>query len=119
LGSDYNFSIGRFNIGKHLFELKGDQSVVVHRGDIFKLLETVIIVSGRFEGNGFEVQKTNGYGFSSEGIFKILSSSINTPILNYIADHMVVEYYNTNTYVDSAIETNYQGVVINFKGIEF
>jgi len=119
LGSDYNFSLGRFNIGKHLFDLKGDQSVVVHRGDIFKLFETVIIVSGRFEGNGFEVQKTNGYGFSSAGIFKILSSSINSPILNYIADHMVVEYYNTNTYVDSAIETNFQGIVINFKGIEF
>jgi hypothetical protein len=116
---EYDNSLGEFNIVKNLIELQGNQSVIVHRGHIFKLFETVIIMSGRFEGQGFNVSATNGFGISSEGIFKLLSSSTNNPVFRYITDHFVLEYYNSNTYYDDSIyKANYQGITINFRGIE-
>jgi len=116
---EYDNSLGEFNIVKNLIELKGDQSVIVHRGHIFKLFETVIIMSGRFEGQGFNVRATNGFGISSEGIFNLLSSLTNNSVFRYITDHFVLEYYNSNTYYDDLYyKAHYQGITINFRGIE-
>lgn len=117
--SGYNSSIGDFNIFKNLIELKGNQYVIVHRGHIFKLFETVIIMSGRFEGQGFNVRATNGFGISSKGIFNLLNLMINKPVFKYISNHFVMEYYNSNTYYGNSVyKANYQGLTINFKGID-
>ena len=111
----YQGMLGDINFGKHLIELKGDQNVVVHRGHIFRLFETVIITSGRYNGHGFNNYKSNGFGFSSEGIFKLLSSSIENNVIGFIANHFVLEYYHTNNFVDSDFETNFQGLAFYFK----
>ncbi len=106
---------GDINFGKHLIELKGDQNVVVHRGHIFRLFETVIVASGRYNGHGFNNYKSNGFGFSSEGIFKLLSRSIENNVIGFVANHFVLEYYHTNNFVDSDFETNFQGLAFYFK----
>lgn len=111
----YQSMLGDINFGKHLIELKGDQNVVVHRGHIFRLFETVIIASGRYNGNGFNNYKSNGFGFSSEGIFKLLSRSIENNVIGFVANHFVLEYYHTNNFVDSELETNFQGIAFYFK----
>jgi len=113
--TEYQNFLGDINIGKHLIELKGDQSVVVHRGHILRLFETIVIISGRFNGNGFDNRKTNGIGLSSEGLFKLLNTSINNPVINYLTNHFVLEYYDTNIFVDSGFDTNLKGLVLNFR----
>jgi hypothetical protein len=115
----YQNLLGDINIGKNLIELHGDQNVVVHRGHILRLFETIVIVSGRFNGSGYDNRKTNGIGVSSEGLFKLLNSSIDNPLINYLTNHFVVEYYNSNIFVDSGLDTNLKGIVINYRGIEF
>jgi hypothetical protein len=114
----YQSMLGDINFGKHLIELKGDQNVVVHRGHIFRLFETVMITSGRYVGHSFNY-KSNGFGFSSEGIFKLLSSSIENNVIGFVADHFVLEYYHTNNFVDSDFETNFQGLAFYFKNFWF
>ncbi len=111
----YQGMLGDINFGKHLIALKADQNVVVHKGHIFRLFETVIITSGRYNGGGFNNYKSNGFGFSSEGIFKLLSRSIENNVIGFIANHFVLEYYDTNNFADSGFETNFQGLAFYFK----
>lgn len=115
----YQKLFGDISIGKHLIELRGDQSVVVHRGHILRLFETIIIVSGRFDGHGYYNRKSNGFGISSEGLFKLLNASVKNPVISYLVSHFKLEYYNTNTFVGSGLETNFKGMAISFNGIEF
>ncbi len=77
------------------------------------------ILSGRFNGNGFDNRKTDGYGISSEGIFKLLGTAINNSVIRFIANHFVVEYFNTNIFVDSGLDTNFEGFSFYLKKIEF
>jgi hypothetical protein len=111
----YQGMLGDINFGKHLIELKGDQNVVVHRGHIFRLFETIIITSGRYNGHGFNNYKSNGFGFSSEGIFKLLSRSIENNAIGFIANHLAIEYFHSNNFVDTNFETNFQGLALYFK----
>ncbi|MFZ0452861.1 MAG: hypothetical protein WAM24_03860, partial [Ignavibacteriaceae bacterium] len=111
----YQGMLGDINFGKHLIALKADQNVVVHKGHIFRLFETVIITSGRYNGGGFNNYKSNGFGFSSEGIFKLLSRSIENNVIGFIANHFVLEYYDTNNFADSGFETNFQSLAFYFK----
>ena len=94
---------------------KGDQNVVVHRGHIFRFFETIIITSGRYNGHGFNNYKSNGFGFSSEGIFKLLSRSIENSAIGFIANHLAIEYFHSNNFVDTNFETNFQGLALYFK----
>ena len=111
----YQGMLGDINFGKHLIDLKGDQNVVVHRGHIFRFFETIIITSGRYNGHGFNNYKSNGFGFSSEGIFKLLSRSIKNSAIGFIANHLAIEYFHSNNFVDTNFETNFQGLALYFK----
>ncbi len=116
-GTEYQSMLGDIKIGKNLVGLKGDDNVTVHRGHIFRLFETVIITSGRLNGHGFDNRKSNGFGFSSEGIFKLLSGSIENNIIGFVANHLILEYYDTNAFVDSGFETNFQGIAFYFRNL--
>jgi hypothetical protein len=116
-GSHYENILGNINFGKNLIGLKSDQNVVVHKGHIFKLFETLIVTSGRYYGENLNNIKTNGFGFSSEGVSKLLSTSMENSVINFVANHFVIEYYHTNLFADSNLETNVQGIAFYFKNI--
>jgi len=115
---EYDDIFGAISPVKHLIALKGDEAVVVHRGHILRLFETIIVTSGRFNTRTPAGMKSNGLGFSSEGIMKLYSAFADNPIISYAADHFVVEYYDVNSFADSFLETNFKGLVLNIKGIE-
>jgi len=120
--AEYQGFMGDINFGKNLVELKGDNNVTVRRGHILKLFETLILETGRFDGNGFgnglNNRKANGMGFSSEGILKLISATINNPILSFVSHHFVVEYYSSNLFADFPFETNFKGINLYFKNID-
>ena len=104
---------------KHLIALKGDNEVVVHRGHILRLFETFIIADGRFNTRMPDGMESSGFGFSSEGIMKLYSAFAGNSMVDYAAKHFILEYFEANNYVDSFIETNYRGLVLRVKSIEF
>ncbi|MFH0735445.1 MAG: hypothetical protein V1773_13200 [bacterium] len=116
---EYKNIMGDINVGKNLIRLKGDKNVIVHKGHIFKFFETLTIVTGRLNGKNYNSSKSSGIGFSTKGLFKLLSAGTNNPTINYIANHFVLEYYNTYTFIDTDYERNYKGLVISYKGFEF
>lgn len=116
----YQSFLGDIDIGKHLVQLKADDKVIVHKGHTINLFETFTITTGSFTGRGYpEVKNTNGYGFSSEGLLKLLSYSAKNTTLNYIAKHFVVEYYDVTIFADwGEYETDMQGISLYMKNIE-
>ncbi|MFH0735868.1 MAG: hypothetical protein V1773_15255 [bacterium] len=116
-GHEYQNIFGNIKLGKNLILLKSDNEVIVRIGHIFKFFETLIITSGRFSGKGYDLtNKTDGIGFSSEGLFKLLNSIVDNSAVNYITKHFALEYYDTNTFVDSPMKTNFKGLVLTYRG---
>lgn len=114
--TEYQGLFGDIQIGKNLLGLNGDSEVVMHRGHMFNLLETLTIAFGRYNGNYLEV-KTNAIGVSSDGLFKVLNACVDNKFVDYITSHFSVEYTNANIFVDTFAETNYKGIAINYKGL--
>jgi hypothetical protein len=118
--TEYQNIFGSIGI-KNLVGLKGEGAVNLYRGHIFKLFETVIIVSGRKDipyGDEYS-RKSNGFGLSSEGLFKVLNNVVDNDVIKYITKHFAVEYYNANIFASSFMETNIKGLVLNYRGLEF
>ena len=116
---EYQNILGDIKFGRNLIELRADDYATVHRGHILRFFETVIFTSGRMHGGGYDHRKTDGLGVSSEGLIKLYSLLAADSIVDYVAKHFVVEYYDTNIFVDSDAESNFKGLVLNVKGIEF
>ncbi|MDP2302006.1 MAG: hypothetical protein Q8N03_06245 [Ignavibacteria bacterium] len=116
---EYQNPFGGIKPVKHLIELKGDDYVIVHKGHILRLFETLTLVSGRFNGRGYDHRKTSGIGVSSEGLFKLLNSAFDVPGLNYFTKHFVCEYYETIIFKESILETRMNGIVLSYKGFFF
>ena len=116
---EYKNIFGDIKVGKNLIQLKHDNDVIVHKGHILRLFETLIFASGRYNLYSYADVKSNGFGLSSEGLFKILNSTIENSIINYIARHFVLEYYNAKTFIDSNYETSLKNVIINYRGLYF
>ncbi len=116
---EYKNIMGDINIGENLIQLKSNKTVTVHKGHIFRFFETFTIVSGRINGNGYNNYKSGGIGFSTEGLFKLLNIVYNSPTINYITNHFVLEYYNTYSFIDTDFEKNYKGLVLSYRGLEW
>ncbi|HVO72562.1 MAG TPA: hypothetical protein VMT35_00950 [Ignavibacteriaceae bacterium] len=91
----YQGFLGDISIGKNLIDLEGDNNVVIHKGHIFKLLETVFYATGRY-GYGHLTPgiETEGIGISSEGFLKFLSCKTDNETVKYITDHLIIDYYH-------------------------
>ncbi len=118
-GYEYQNIFGNIKLGKNLIQLKGDGDVIVRKGHIFKFFETLTITSGQFNGSGYDQRQTDGIGFSTDGLFKILNATIENTSIKYITKHFAIEYYDTNTFVNSPLETNFQGLIFTYRGFDF
>ncbi len=118
-GYSYENAFGKIQPVNQLIGLKGSNFVAVHRGHIFRFFETLIITTGRTTGKNFQNNKSNGFGISSEGLFRLLSSPTENTFLHYITDHLLVEYYSTYANADSYSEINFTGFSVRIKNIEF
>lgn len=116
----YKSGIGDINISKNLFSLKSSNNVIIHKGHIFKFLDSFILTSGRFFGNGYySSRKTYGFGFSSKGIFNLLSKISDDASLHYILNNFTMEYHNANVEFFSGYPTIFDGISVRFEGITF
>lgn len=116
-GIQYQGMFGGIKPIKQIIQLDRDNEIVEHTGNILTLFETIYAASGRYvRGNNFNI-RSYGYGFSTEGIFKLLSSSVDNQTLRFITDHLTIEYYDAYNYAELN-NTNYQGIAVYIKGIQ-
>ena len=115
----YDSFLGNISISNNLLSLKGDEEIVIHKGHIIDILETVSLMFGNMNGRGFRDVKTNGFGLSTRGLFKLLSISGNDSFLKYLLNHLVIEYNNANYLVDTRVETNFTSFNISWRNFSF
>ena len=117
-GSQYQSGLlGDINFPDHLITLESNGKVMIHKGHIFKFFDTFIYTTGRFVNGGYlDSRKTNGLGFTSKGIFKILKTQITQPTVNYILNHFEIEYFNSNVEFWKKRFTNFDSLTLRFKG---
>ena len=117
--SKYQSGIGDINFSDHLINIKSDYKVMVHKGHILRLFDTIILTYGSFDGPGYQSpRETNGLGFTSNGVFKILNNQIQVTSVNYILEHFVIEYFNSDVEFFENFQTNFDGLSISFRGFE-
>ena len=113
----YKGLLGDIKIGRNLIGLKSDENIVVHKGHNINLFETVSFQIGRFDGRGYYNDKSSGIGIQTKGIFTMLKSFTKNNILNYIADHLDIQYYSTTLFVDSGLDTKFEGINLVWYGM--
>lgn len=116
--TEYQDWMGDISFGKHVIGLKGDDKVVVRKAHMFRFLETFSYSVGRFDGRGFPNRKSNGYVISTAGLSKYLSANFDNDIVQFIADHISIEYYSSTLFVDWW-ETEIEGIGIFLKNFSF
>ena len=115
----YQGGIGDIVIGRNLINLKGDDNVVVHKGHEFDFLETFTYLIGRFSGRNDDNNSSNGFGFQTKGLFKLIKSFSGNKTFNYIVDHVNIEYYSSILYENDPRETRFDGFNFTFSNIKF
>ncbi len=98
----------------NLIEMNYDDNVVVHRGQILSILETLTIASGSFNGmyGGYEGNKSVTYQISLSGLFKLLAYLNNKYTTRYISRHFELNFY----LVRSPNSTNFLNFSVMLKG---
>lgn len=118
--TEYQDWLGDISFGKHVIGLKGDDKVVVRKAHIFRILETVTFSIGRFYGRGYyPLRKTSGVTISTTGLSKYLNANFDNEILQFISEHISIEYYNSTLFKDWLFETDIAGIGIFIKNINF
>jgi len=115
----YKSGLGDINIGRNLIQLKSNDNVVVHKGHEFNLFETFTVLIGRFDGNGYYNDESDGIGLRLKGIFTLLKAYTNNKPFNFIADHFDIEYYSSRLVFDGGLESKFESINFSFYGFEF
>ena len=116
--TSYQSFIGDIIFGKNLIELKGDNNVVVHKGHNFSLFETVDFMAGRFDGGGYDHERTSGLGVRAKGVLTLLKAYTTNKAFHFIADHFDIQYYSAKIDLTDIGETRFEGVNVIFSGYE-
>ena len=115
----YNGIFGRITPFKNLLQLKGDSEVLIHKGHLFSFFDTFTFMLGSYTSFNQTINKTTGLMISSEGVFKLLNGFVDDNVFGFITKHVGVEYYKTKIAADSPMETDFEGISLYLKGIEF
>ncbi len=116
----YQGMLGDIDFGKNLIQLKGDDKVVVHKGNAIQFVETVTILKGSFTGRGYDrTVKTDGLIISSSGLFKWLNTIVENNIVHFVAEHIKLEYINSSIFNSEPLETNFSGLSVALVNYSF
>ena len=116
----YQGMLGDINFGKHLIQLKSDDNVVVHKGHAISFIETVTILKGSYDGEGFHtVMKTDGLVLSTKGLFKFLSSQIENETIKFISEHLEIKYTSSTIFKTIGHPTDISGLSVSLSNFSF
>jgi hypothetical protein len=118
-GNSYQSGLGDIKIVDNLLNLKGDENVRIHKAHIFIFFDTFTLTFGRFFGANYSnIHKTDGIGISLKGLFSLISKMSNNETIDFITNHLELEYYRSNVEFYKNTKTAFDAVSIHFKGFE-
>jgi len=116
---EYENSFANIDLASNLISLKGDGQVVVHKGHIIRFLDSFIYTLGNYRGRRYEGSiKSDGFGFSSKGIFNLLNSQFENVIIDYITKHFTIEYFSSDMDLGMNEPINFKSFSLHFRGFE-
>jgi hypothetical protein len=116
--TSYQSGFGDIRLGRNILGIKGDEDVYAHAGLKLSLLESVEFMWGHF-GNQTFLGKTRGLALRVKGLFSYLSDQRNNGMMNFIADHIDIRYYDTKYLVDAPQETSFRAIELVFSNYLF
>ncbi len=114
-GTNYQGLLGDISFTDNFLAQKGNSKVAIHRGSAFDFLETATLLYGRIDGRGYRNIRTRGLILHTDGLAKLLFSSVENPELKFITDHFSLQYYNVEYFRSERIE----GISLNVKNVSF
>lgn len=115
LGSGYNAPYSGFRPIDNMLLLNSSGGMLVKYGTMIKLMDIGCIGFGGISDPWMENTTSFGFGIRSEGILKIINSFANSSLLKYMADHIDITYYNTDTeQSERGSSRNYSSLGIRF-----
>ncbi|MBU1680925.1 MAG: hypothetical protein KKD86_19065 [Bacteroidetes bacterium] len=117
---NYQSFMSDLNFVNNFIELKSSDRIVLRKGYILNLFETVNISSGSYKGGGFlNMRNSDGFAVSSIGISKLLNHQIENETVQYILSHFALSYYFSRSNIRNGFESNYSGISLSFHGFNF
>ncbi|MCF8239784.1 MAG: hypothetical protein K9J16_00250 [Melioribacteraceae bacterium] len=120
--SDYHYEyqsiLSDVQLIDNLFGLNYNSNIRVHKGHIIEIMETVKLATGSYDGKG--ERKTNrsyGVAISTKGIFQLLSEITDNTTIDFISNHIELNYYNSSSHRGNNYRSNFESVSLLFKGI--
>lgn len=116
--SGYQSFIGDINIGKNIFQVKGDENVITHAGVQLNFLELFLLKFGQIKGRSDNNRSTNGFKIRSSGLLKFVKIISDDPVINFISKHFDMRYYNSNYKATEGLETNMKGIAFYVRNLD-
>ncbi len=115
----YQNMLSDIKIWDNLICLNSSSSVFVRKAHSVTLFDSFIVTSGRYtEYYNNAIRKTSGFGFTTNGLFKLLDKYVDNNMVNFITKHMEVKYFSADYEVYKSINTKPSGITVSFKNLE-
>ncbi len=117
--------LGGISVIRNLIERKGDGDITCRHGFGLEICEIATISRGSFAGGHYNNNKTYGFSLKASGVVKLLNCLVQSPTLNYIAQHFDVQFHQGTQYYVSNPDgiafpgLDYNGVVLLVRGFSF
>lgn len=106
----YQSFIGDINIGKNIFQIKGDDKVLTRAGFQVNVLDFFTYRRGHLSGDGYNNVVTNGYEIKAGGILKLISRTVSNNMLKLFTNNFDLRYSYSNYQIESGFETKFHGI---------
>lgn len=108
----YQSFIGDINIGKNIFQIKGDENVISKTGFQINVFEFFTYKQGHLSGDGYNSVKTNGFEIRSKGILKFINAVSSIEAIKFITNCFDLRYSYSKYSIDDGVETKFHGISI-------
>lgn len=114
---NYQSFIGDINIGKNIFQIRGDENVISKTGFQINVFEFFSYKQGHLSGYGYNSVKTNGYEVRSKGILKFINAVSDNKVIKLITNCFDLRYSYSKYSIDDGVETKFHGLSINVQNL--
>jgi hypothetical protein len=112
----YQSTLSDLRFWKNIANIKGDDKIVSHAGFRIEFFETVAFNTGHYSGRSSE-NSTDGYEIRAKGMFKLWQWWVDSPITDFLSDHVDIVYYNSDFFVGNLQREKIEGLALKLHNL--